>query len=57
MDFCCLVLKPTKTPYRKDELEFVEGLCIISTAALVNSQLFNELKKYLSGIWTGGYTS
>jgi sigma-B regulation protein RsbU (phosphoserine phosphatase) len=42
--FLLLAPKATKTPYRKDELEFVEALCIISTSALVNSQLFNELK-------------
>lgn len=36
--------KANNQPFLKQELEFVEGLCIISTAALVNSQLFNELK-------------
>ena len=36
--------KADKTPFSKDELEFVEGLCIISTVALSNSKLFNELK-------------
>lgn len=36
--------KSDKTPFQKSELEFIEGLCIISTAALVNSQLFTELK-------------
>jgi phosphoserine phosphatase RsbU/P len=42
--YLLLAPKANKTPYRKEELEFVEALCIISTAALVNSQLFNELK-------------
>lgn len=36
--------KANKQPFDKHELEFIEGLCIISTAALVNSQLFSELK-------------
>ncbi len=37
--------KANNQGFLEHELEFVEGLCIISTAALVNSQLFNELKK------------
>lgn len=36
--------KANGEPFEKHELEFIEGLCIISTAALVNSQLFSELK-------------
>lgn len=36
--------KANNTSFGKHELEFIEGLCIISTAALVNSQLFTELK-------------
>lgn len=36
--------KANNQPFEKHELEFIEGLCIISTAALVNSQLFAELK-------------
>lgn len=36
--------KANNTPFDNHELEFIEGLCIISTAALVNSQLFTELK-------------
>lgn len=36
--------KANKKAFEEHELEFVEGLCIISTAALVNSQLFTELK-------------
>jgi phosphoserine phosphatase RsbU/P len=42
--FLLLGSKASKKPFHKNELEFVEGLCIISTAALVNSQLFDELK-------------
>ena len=42
--FLLLGAKANSQPFSKNELEFVEGLCIISTAALVNSQLFNELK-------------
>lgn len=37
--------KADKNPFYKHELEFVEGLCLISTAALVNSELFAELRK------------
>lgn len=36
--------KANSQPFEEHELEFIEGLCIISTAALVNSQLFTELK-------------
>lgn len=36
--------KATGKEFEDHELEFIEGLCIISTAALVNSQLFTELK-------------
>lgn len=36
--------KANQEPFETHELEFIEGLCIISTAALVNSQLFTELK-------------
>lgn len=36
--------KANQKGFEKHELEFIEGLCIISTAALVNSQLFAELK-------------
>ncbi|MDZ7717979.1 MAG: PP2C family protein-serine/threonine phosphatase [Balneolaceae bacterium] len=35
--------KANKEAFQEHELEFIEGLCIISTAALVNSQLFTEL--------------
>lgn len=42
-----LVLGPkaSGTKFTQDELNFVEGLCIISTAALVNSELFSELQQ------------
>lgn len=36
--------KANNKQFEDHELEFIEGLCIISTAALVNSQLFTELK-------------
>lgn len=36
--------KANNQHFERHELEFIEGLCIISTAALVNSQLFTELK-------------
>lgn len=36
--------KADNTSFKDHEMEFIEGLCIISTAALVNSQLFTELK-------------
>src|SRR6056297_3260776 len=42
-----LVLGPKASgrDFTQDELKFVEGLCIISTAALVNSELFSELQQ------------
>lgn len=42
-----LVLGPKASgrDFTQDELNFVEGLCIISTAALVNSELFSELQQ------------
>jgi len=43
--FLLLGPKANNKPYEKHEIEFVEGLSIISTAALVNSELFNELNK------------
>ncbi len=43
--FLLLGPKANKKPYEPHEIDFVEGLTIISTAALVNSQLFNELNK------------
>lgn len=36
--------KANKKSLEDHEIEFIESLCIISTAALVNSQLFTELK-------------
>jgi sigma-B regulation protein RsbU (phosphoserine phosphatase) len=41
--FLLLGSKANLTSLDKHEIEFIEGLCIISTAALVNSELFNEL--------------
>ena len=41
--FLLLGSKANQTSLNNHEIEFVEGLCIISTAALVNSELFNEL--------------
>lgn len=41
--FLLLGSKVDQTSLDKHEIEFIEGLCIISTAALVNSELFNEL--------------
>ena len=41
--FLLLGSKADQTSLDKHEIEFIEGLCIISTAALVNSELFNEL--------------
>jgi len=42
-----LILGPKASgkEFTQDELKFVEGLCIISTAALVNSELFSELQQ------------
>lgn len=36
--------KADKSEFTADELEFVEGLCIISSVALSNTKLFDELK-------------
>lgn len=36
--------KANKKPYEDRELEFVESLCIISSVAIANSELFDELK-------------
>lgn len=41
--FLIIGSKANAKPFAKQELEFAEGLCIISTAALVNSELFSEL--------------
>lgn len=42
--FLLLAPKANKDPFQKEELEFIEALSIISTTALVNSQLFSELQ-------------
>lgn len=41
--FLLLGGKANQSTFEQNDIEFVEALCIISTAALVNSQLFNEL--------------
>lgn len=41
--FLLLGGKANKKAFEDHEIEFIEALCIISTAALVNSELFNEL--------------
>ncbi|PWN08030.1 hypothetical protein DDZ15_01420 [Rhodohalobacter mucosus] len=37
--------KPGNQPYTGRELEFVESLCIISSVAIANTQLFEELRR------------
>lgn len=37
--------KATDVPYRESELQFVESLCIISSVAIANSRMFDDLKK------------
>lgn len=44
LGFLFLDTKATDQPYADRELEFVESLCIISSVAITNSQLFDELK-------------
>ena len=41
--FLLLGGKANHSAFEQHEIDFVEALCIISTAALVNSELFNEL--------------
>lgn len=41
--FLLLGGKANHSTFEQNDIEFIEALCIISTAALVNSQLFNEL--------------
>lgn len=45
LGFLFLGAKANQQPYAKHELEFAESLCIISSVAITNSQLFDELKK------------
>lgn len=45
LGYLFLAPKANNQPYEEHELEFVESLCIISSVALTNSQLFNELKQ------------
>jgi sigma-B regulation protein RsbU (phosphoserine phosphatase) len=44
LGFLFIDKKATGKPYTEHELEFVESLCIISSVAITNSQLFDELK-------------
>ena len=44
LGFLFLNRKLNNQPYREEELEFLESLCIISSVALANSQLFKQLK-------------
>lgn len=44
LGFLFLNRKLNDQPYREEELEFLESLCIISSVALANSQLFKQLK-------------
>lgn len=44
LGFLFLGPKATGQPYADHELEFAESLCIISSVAITNSQLFDELK-------------
>lgn len=43
--FLVLGQKATKEPLSENELQFIEGLSIISSVAIANSQMFNELKQ------------
>ncbi|MGF1669845.1 MAG: SpoIIE family protein phosphatase [Balneolaceae bacterium] len=45
LGFLYLNKKVNGNPFEPNELEFIESLCIISSVALANSQLFDELKK------------
>jgi phosphoserine phosphatase RsbU/P len=44
LGFLFIDKKATGQPFADRELEFVESLCIISSVAIANSQLFDELK-------------
>jgi len=44
LGFLFLNRKLNGQPYRDEELEFLESLCIISSVALANSRLFRQLK-------------
>ncbi len=43
--FLVLGQKATKEPLNENELQFIEGLSIISSVAIANSQMFDELKQ------------
>lgn len=43
--FLCLGIKGNKQPLSRHEIEFVEGLSIISSVAIANSRMFSELRR------------
>lgn len=45
LGFLLLGGKATGTPFSDHELQFIEGLCIISSVAIANSQMFDELRQ------------
>ena len=44
LGFLCLGPKGNKKPITKNEIEFIEGLSIISSVAIANSRMFKELR-------------
>ena len=44
LGFLCLGPKGTKQPFTESELEFIESLTIISSVAIANSRMFQELR-------------
>ncbi|MDR9418382.1 PP2C family protein-serine/threonine phosphatase [Gracilimonas sp.] len=45
LGFLCLGPKGTKQPFTESELEFIESLTIISSVAIANSRMFQELRR------------
>lgn len=45
LGFLVISQKFTKNEFTKEELEFVESLCIISSTAVANSRMFDQLNK------------
>nr|WP_245212747.1 SpoIIE family protein phosphatase [Rhodohalobacter sp. SW132] len=45
LGFLVIQQKLTKTPFTPGELEFLESLCIISSSAVANSRMFNQLSQ------------
>jgi len=43
--FLCLDVSLKKTPYQRDELDFIESLCLMTSVALSSSKMFEELKR------------